>query len=48
MILGLPTSTFFAFALWPVLWLGLAAYFYINFDHFEKKQEKMKVGGDKQ
>lgn len=46
MILGLPQSTFFAFAIWPIIWTGIAIFFYIKFDRFEKKHEKSQAGGD--
>lgn len=45
MILGLPALTFFAFCFWPILWLSIAAYFWIHFKRAEAIEENSKPGG---
>lgn len=42
MIWGLPASTFWAFFPWPIIWLALAAYFWIRLDKEDKLEQELE------
>lgn len=40
MVLGLPTITFVAFGIWPVIWLLLALYYFVTLKPQKDEEER--------